>query len=129
MEPKLNFAHVCENAFLSLDKKINIIGGDFDSIFIERDKNLPGLFFSFFVITNFSVTSNKEYDHTVILKSVDNNQIITTVKSPLKTTGNKVGVILNIRALFPQYGKYRILIEFDSIKHNIDFLVKGKENI
>lgn len=30
---KLNFAHVCENAFLSQDGKINIIG-DFDKIFI-----------------------------------------------------------------------------------------------
>jgi len=122
MEPKLNFVHICENAFLSKEDKINIIG-DFDIISTKRGKEAAVLFFPFFVVTNFTVPPNKRYSQKIALISLEDETILFSKEIPLEATGNKVGVILRVEAGFPKGGRYKVLVEMDSIKHEVDLLV------
>lgn len=114
---KLNFAHVCENAFLSQDGKINIIG-DFDKIFIKRMKPEAPLYFPFYVVTNFSVDSNKEYLQEIKLVNSENDSQILDQKIKQITSDEKIGLIMRLDAIFPESGIYNLIIKLDGVVYN-----------
>ena len=119
---KLNFAHVCENAFLSQDGKINIIG-DFDSITIKRLETGGILFFPFFIVTNFSVDANIEYKQRVsLIDSATGNEILSK-EIDQKTSGVKIGLMMRVDAIFPSAGKYKVRIELNDFQHEVDILI------
>ncbi len=117
--PKLNFAHVCENAFLSRDSKVNIIG-DFDQI-VTTKKISPEdpLLYRFYVVTNFSVESEKKYTQEIFLiNTANNNEIIGKKIEQNSGKDGKIGLILNLDAKFSEAGLYKIVIKLDCVLYN-----------
>lgn len=114
---KLNFAHVCENAFLSQDSKINIIG-DFDRISIKRLESAGILLFPFFVVTNFSVEPNRKYIQKITLTNIETNKEILNREVSQITPGEKVGLIMRVDAIFPSAGIYKVIIKLDDTIYN-----------
>jgi hypothetical protein len=114
---KLNFAHICENAFLSKEGKINIIG-DFDVAFIKRVDPKAPLFFSFYLVTNFSVDSGKEYQQEfLLLKSSDRSEITKRSIKQMAST-KKIGLLMRIDVIFPEIGEYKVVIKLNNKIYN-----------
>jgi hypothetical protein len=106
----LNFAHICENAFLAEDKKLNIIG-DFDTINFARkkeDKEKP-LSLQFFLVFNFSGPQG-EYETSVQIIDSSDKVILPEKKITQKLENKKVGFIGKYNILFPQPGTYFVEI-------------------
>lgn len=62
MDPRLNFGVVCDNAFVSEDKKLNIVG-IFERINTAAlAERTPFVMPQFFVVLNFTVDESKIYE-------------------------------------------------------------------
>lgn len=114
---KLNFAHVCENAFLSKNGNLNIIG-DFNHLIIKRISPEAHLIFSFYVVTNFSVDLGKEYKQEfLLLKSSDRSEILKhAIKQ--KALTQKIGLLTHINVTFPETGEYKVVIKLNDKVYN-----------
>lgn len=107
---KLIFAHICDSAFLSLDQKINIIG-DFDTIKVSEIPGTSKIFFSFFIVTNFIVSSNGKYTQQIIIKSKhDGLEALNNTISKEQDKAGKIGFIGNFGVVFPKFGEYEVSI-------------------
>lgn len=107
---KLNFAHICEKAFLSQDGKINIIG-DFDRIKVmplEQGK----LLVRFTVVTNFSGPIG-DYQQEIKIVQQGKSNFVSKVQSTLKIQDKKAGSIVEFGLLLSDYGEYDIKILVD----------------
>lgn len=116
----LNFAHICENAFLSETQNLNIIG-DFDEMRIDSD--LPTRV-SFFVVTSFIVEPNKKYTANVTV--LDDTGAVTYQSPNIEqsTDKNKVGLLLKVDTTFSKFGKYIVRITFgDDFVKDLDLNV------
>ena len=114
---RLNFAHICENAFLSQDGKINIIG-DFDRISIKRQIPEAPLFFSFYVVTNFTVDPDKQYTQEILLINTINGSEIAKQKVEQDIKNEKIGIIAQFNVQFPSEGLYKIVIKLNGSLYN-----------
>ena len=107
---KINFLHICENAFFAEDKKLNIIG-IFDSIYA---KGFPAIHSRFSIALN---VTGKIYDKKIIIEIMSPEGILIT-SWPLKNVklGNepKTNLVLNfIGVRFPKPGNYKIILKID----------------
>lgn len=112
---KLNFAHLCDNAFLSKEGKINIIGV-FEEIYTSQIPDLNNkMFHSFFIVTNFTVLAG-EYIQKIVIKRNDNKEEIFTspeMKRGIEKDG-EIGFIGNFGVVFPIYGEYTVEIYLEN---------------
>lgn len=121
---KLNFAHICENAFLTQDGKLCVIG-DFDRVSIKRQNKESSLFFSFYVVTNFSVVSGKEYIQKIsLVNTKDGESLYTTPEIKQTSTEGKIGMLLRMDIIFPGSGKYKVIVRLDDFEHELNLLVE-----
>lgn len=106
---KLNFLHICENAFLSIDKKISIIGV-FNKILAN---SFPAIHPILFIITNVSGKDGTYLetieiiapDETVIAKA-ENNIVVES-----NAHANFIARFVNL--IFPVEGRYKIKISIN----------------
>ena len=109
---KINFLHICENAFFSQDKKLNIIG-IFDQINVE---GLPALHPKFSIAINVSGTV---YDKKKVLEiiSPSNKAIISPEMESEKLENKpKANMVINIVGLqFDEEGNYKIILKINDI--------------
>ncbi|MEK7082539.1 MAG: hypothetical protein AAB972_00065 [Patescibacteria group bacterium] len=107
---KINFLHICENAFFAEDKKLNIIG-IFDHI---NAKGFPAMHSRFSIAL--SVTGII-HDKKIIIEimSPDGIPIISlTLKNVKLGNEPKTNLVLNfIGVKFPQSGNYKIIFKVD----------------
>lgn len=105
---KLNFIHVCENAFFSDDKKLNIIN-IFDTITVP---NLPAIYQRFFIVLgiNGDITKHRLF---LEIKSKSNKKIVESeFKGRVDEGKDKVNLIVNLRGVkFEEDGVYKIIIK------------------
>lgn len=124
---KLNFAHVCENAFLSQDGKINIIG-DFDKIKIAK-LNGKVLLFPFFVVTNFLVKPEIAYKQEVSLFRTSDSVEIFKKEVTQTAVHDKIGLIIRADTKISSAGEYKIIIKINGIEyHKIKINIDEKES-
>lgn len=107
---KLNFVHLCDNAFLSNEGKINIIG-NFNIIGIKRTDD--SLAHSFFVVTNFTVTSGKYEQEISLIRDEDNEVILNKKIQQEPFQKEDMGLILNLNVKFPSSGVYKVVIKIN----------------
>ncbi len=111
---KLNFAHICDYAFLSQPGKINIIG-DFNKIYFEPLSSGGKLFYSFFVVTNFTVPTIGKYIQKIIIKKkLDNLEIFNNNIEREIDRITRIGFIANFGINFPGYGEYVVEVFLDN---------------
>jgi len=112
---KLNFAHICDMAFLSREGKVNIIG-----IFkIIYSSKFPSTHPKFSVVTSLTVENERIGEHKEYIKIIrkkDNKEIGPNLEASLKVISEKqelnfIGDIIGIR--FEEPGDYIIKIFFD----------------
>lgn len=105
---KLNFLHICENAFFSDDKKLNIIN-IFDIINIS---NLPAIHPRFSLATGLfgDITKHKLF---IEIKSPSGIPILESEYKEIKENmKNKTNLVINIvGVVFKEIGKYKILLK------------------
>jgi hypothetical protein len=113
-EFKINFLHVCENAFFSDDKKLNIIG-----IFeIINAPGFPAIHPRFSIVLNFSGDIAKSTPFFIILSPDGSKELVkvqinknTFPNQDLKKNNN---LILNFMGFsFQTSGKYRLILKVD----------------
>lgn len=107
---KLNFAHICENAFLSKTKNINIIQG-FDSMIIKRRAPGKPLFANFYIVTNFTAEVGKKYTQEISIVDVSNDEIIKRTPVEQQADKEKIGLILKFGIGFSKPGAYKVVIK------------------
>lgn len=109
---KLNFLHICENAFVSQDKKLSVI-----NIFNQiRASNFPAAHPKFSIVTNISGIEG-EYSEVVeiiapngeIVARAENNKMIIQKDGAANFIANFIGVV------FPVDGKYKIVVKVNNI--------------
>jgi hypothetical protein len=115
--PKLNFIHVCENAFTSLDGKLNIIG-----IFNQINTiNLPALHPRLMIVTSLA-GEVKKYSESIEIIS-PKGQIIAKAGNPIeifKDNGSANFVADFVGIVFPEEGEYKIVVKTDENIINVD---------
>lgn len=105
---QLQFVHICDNAFLSQEGKVNIIG-DFNNITVKKIPNSETIFHSFYIVTNFYVKESGEYKQRITIRPKENNNKITELNSDHRVTKEeRFGFIANIGQVFPKYGSYLV---------------------
>ncbi|MDD5639389.1 MAG: hypothetical protein PHR47_01100 [Candidatus Pacebacteria bacterium] len=104
---KLNYLHICENAFLSEGtRNLNIIG-IFDTI---NTKGFPAAQPRFAVVAN--ITASNEDGHKTTLSIEKNGKKIVELNSNFK--GKKQQLIQNfLNFPFPEEGNYDVVIRLD----------------
>ena len=122
---KLNFVHVCENAFLSNDGKLNIIG-IFNKIITPE---FPFVHPKFFIVTSISGAPAKYMENIEIISN-DNDKILNIQK---EISINKEGESANFIAQFigvpfAEEGTYEIKVSIngDVVKKG-DFIILRKK--
>jgi hypothetical protein len=107
---KLNFLHICENAFFSEDKKLNIIG-IFNTI---NTSAFPATHPKFSIAINISDYKNES---GVLLVQSPNKETFIEIpieKDKLSENKNNANIVLNfIGATFPVEGKYPVILKTD----------------
>jgi len=106
---ELNFAHICDNAFLSQEGKINIIG-DFESIYTKPIPDTNKIFHSLFMVTNFTVSPAEYTQKTIIRNKKDNKEILNNESKRIIDKPGRIGFISNFGVIFPEYGNYIVEI-------------------
>jgi hypothetical protein len=107
---KINFIHICENAFLSKESgNLNLIG-IFDGI---NSKNFPALHPLFFLVANIVLEENKEHDVSITVKNTEDSSNI--FETPVfKVFGDKAQIIYKfINYNFKSAGNYEFYINID----------------
>ncbi|MEX2052827.1 MAG: hypothetical protein WD898_01210 [Candidatus Paceibacterota bacterium] len=120
---KLHFVHICEEAFFSEDKKLNVIG-IFDEIIASR---FPAGHPKFAVVTGISGEPGN-YEEIIELLSPSGE---TVIKSTPKTINiARVGqrahfAVQFINVVFKEAGKYRVVVNIDGkqVNDNDDFIL------
>lgn len=110
--PKLNFAHVCEYAFVSngVPSAIGIFEGNeiISSLPLKRDIG---------VLFNFQPTEIKKYSIEIRITSPSGKSVVEPKKTevgPPRDTDNNLGYIVNFRgSLIEEYGVYKVTILTD----------------
>ena len=124
---QLNFIHICDSAFLSKEDKINIIG-DFDKIYVPKIPGTDKIFYSFFVVTNFTVQEPGEYEQQIMIKSKDEKTIILNIPAKNTVTSpGKIGFIGNFGIVFPSYGEYKLEVQIAGIKNVLPLFIIDPE--
>ncbi len=107
---RLNFLHICENAFYSDDKKLNIIG-IFDRI---TTSGFPATHPRFSIALG--ISNLGPHIGEIKIKNPDSSDLF---KAPLsretiKNVAEHTNLVINIIApVFRVPGKYKVLVEFD----------------
>lgn len=122
---KLNFAHVCDMAFLSQEGKVNIIG-IFKIIFSAK---FPTVHPKLSVVTSFDTkeSSGKHKQTIEIVQSGLMNRQVSRIDFDFEIKGNKeVNLIADISNVkFDESGKYSVNIFVDdTLVKEIPLLVK-----
>lgn len=116
---KLNFIHVCDNAFVSNDgNKLNIIG-IFENIHSE---SYPAIHPKFSIVTGISALAGSHNIDIKIFKDEESDPITNvggTIKIPEQESGgnfiaNFIGVV------FSEKGRYRIKVYSDEDELTLD---------
>ncbi|PJA86575.1 MAG: hypothetical protein CO141_04045 [Candidatus Moranbacteria bacterium CG_4_9_14_3_um_filter_42_9] len=114
---KLNFLHVCENAFTSSDGKLNIIG-----IFNQINAtNLPALHPRLMIVTSLA-GEVKGYMESIEIIS-PKGQVIAKAGNPIeifKEDGSANFIADFVGIVFPDEGKYKITVKVDENIINAD---------
>lgn len=122
---KLNFVHVCENAFLSKDNKLNIIG-IFNKIL---SFGFPAIHPKLFIVTNISGELS-EFKEAIEIVS-PNNKVIVNAENQIKIDENKSANFIAqfVGIPFENEGIYKIRILVDGIIINEDnfIILRRKE--
>ncbi|MFA6160329.1 MAG: hypothetical protein WC678_04580 [Parcubacteria group bacterium] len=124
MEPRLNFVHICENAFTSSDGKLNVIG-IFDQI---NALNFPALHPRLMIVT--SVAGN-------IGKYIENIEIVSPKGEIIARAGNPIEIFKDggstnfiadfIGIVFPEDGVYKIRVKInETVVDNNGFIMIKK---
>lgn len=107
---KINFLHICENAFFAEDKKLNIIG-IFDRIYA---KGFPAMHSRFSIAL--SVTG-RIYDKKIIIEMMSPDGVplfSSTLKNIELRNERKTNLVLNFFAVtFLKSGNYKIIFKVD----------------
>lgn len=116
---KLNFAHLCDMAFLSQEGKVNIIG-IFKTIFSH---NLPTVHPKFSVVVSFLVSNGSQGNHGVkirMVKSGESKSIMPDlsfnfeINDSMISKDGEMNFIADAAGVnFESYGDYEILIILD----------------
>lgn len=122
---KLNFAHVCENAFTSSDGKLNVIG-----IFNQINTlSFPALHPRLMIVT--SVTGEvKKYTESIEIVS-SKGDVIARAGNPIEIFkgGGAANFIADfVGIIFPEEGTYRIRIKIDEKEVDSDSTIIIKRN-
>lgn len=88
--PKLNFAHICDMAFLSQDKKLNIIGV-FERIFAQK---FPLRYPKMSVVMNLSIEKGT-HELLLLLQKKGGEKPVLQMKGEVKAAGSE-----NINLIF-----------------------------
>ena len=122
---KLNFVHVCENAFTSSDGKLNIIG-----IFNQINAlNFPALHPRLMIATSVSGEVRK-YTESIEIVS-PGGEVIARAGNPIEIfkSGGSANFIADfVGIVFPIEGKYEIKIKIDSEEIENDLFIMIKKN-
>lgn len=103
---KLNFLHVCDNAFLSQDNKLNLIGV-FNAVYSTVVPiNIP----HFNIVVN--LNANEEKEHETIISIMKEDEIIFSFPSKFK--GLKQQIIQTfLNFPFNKFGEYKVEVKLD----------------
>ena len=125
---KINFAHICEKAFLSSEGKVNILGV-FNDIF---SKSKPALHSQSYVVFSFTPEDKESHSLKVIIKSPSGEEVLELYNSktnPAIDSKSSLGFIFEIKNLIlKEEGTYSINFFVDNdINHSINFNFKLKK--
>jgi len=106
---KLNYLHICENAFLSEgNRNLNLIG-IFDTI---NTMGFPAMQPRFAIVANLTADTNTKHKTTLLIKKGDKNLFELNVNFE----GVKHQIIQNfLNFPFPEQGSYEVIISLDDI--------------
>jgi len=128
---KLIYALLCDNAFLSIDRKVNIIGV-FETI---NATNFP-VNHPKFVLVGSIVPSKSEFKMAVEICQEDGKSILNQaqerrVKLPTDTEGKNFNFIIEIvNTVFPEMGNYNVNLLIDGkIISSLKLSLAKQENI
>lgn len=117
---KLNFLHICENAFTDEKGRLSVIN-IFDEI---RSKGLPAIHSRFSIVSNIS-GELREYKQKIKIISPSNKEIVG-VEGDIKTTGKNNFIVNFLNVVFPEIGKYQIQIFVNDEQLPNDFYIELK---
>jgi len=110
---KINFLHICENAFFSDDKKLNIIN-IFDIINVS---NVPAIHPKFSIALGLSGDITKHQLFIEILSPNKTKIIRSEYKGIKEDMKNKTNLVLNfVGIIFKELGEYKILLKIEEEK-------------
>lgn len=124
-DPKLNFAHVCENAFTSSDGKLNVIG-----IFNQINAlNFPAIHPRLMIVTSVAGEARK-YSESIEIVS-PKGDVIARAGNPIEIfkDGGSANFIADfVGIVFPEEGTYKIRIKIDKTEVDGNSVIIVKRN-
>jgi hypothetical protein len=108
---KLNFIHICDTAFPSMDGKLNIIG-IFENILAV---NFPAVHARLTIVFNVSASLNK-HDFKLRLTDSNSRDIVPMIEGTFELNPGQrnfgfIGAVSNVR--FEKEGQYSAIVEID----------------
>jgi len=127
-KPIFNFAHICENASITSDGRVNILG-IFTSIIASSKLFVYG---PFSVVFNFTPGDKNPHELKILIRSLSNEDIFNFDDKigPATDDNSALGYILNIRRVkLEEEGEHFIVFYVDNNlihKLSFNFIVKTK---